>query len=78
MPEKGHGCALEPATLGLCLEDFYLSSESENCSEGFQKNIYQPSRCVFKMLMQQNEVQGSLGLFWSLLLFDFYLESVWI
>lgn len=66
MPGKGHGCAPEPAILGLCLEGFYLSSQGENCRGGFQQNTYQPSRCVVKILIHQNEVQGSLGLFFGL------------
>ena len=80
MPEKDHGCALERVRTGvLCLGGFPLSSETENQRGGFWQNMHQLSRCVFNMLMHQNELIGEYGiLLWSASWLHFYLGCVWL
>ena len=56
-----------------------ISFVGKNLREWFQQNIHQLSRCVFNMLIHQNERTGVFGIIlWSASLLYFYLGPAWL
>ena len=77
---KGHGPGSRASmrTDIFCFECF-LSFVGENLRGSFQQNIHQLFRCIYDMLIHQNECIAGFGnTLWSAILFYFCLGSVWL
>ena len=57
------------------LRAFYLFSVDENLRGRFQQNSHYFHRCIFNMLMHQNEcIREFENIPWSVMLFYYYLD----